>query len=177
MKHAVLKLIGSAVLFGLTALGASANPATVTLNLSGMGTITGTLAGVVNVPLSGTVTLTGGMSGTECVFVNASVSGVVFTSGDISGSITSLTLAQTAAQVTTGVATLSGSGTLSDTALALVNVPFNISGTLHLGAGVDICNISSITTPVSPTPEPASLVLAGTGMLLLGFALRRRLAF
>lgn len=205
MKQAVLKLIGSGVLFGLVALGGSANPVSVTLNgsgnivlsSSGSGNLTvclgsgSTCANSVNVGIVGTgnfagvtsLMITGGPislteQGSLCVFANAALTGVTFAGGSLSGTINSLTISQTSAQLSSGLATISGTGTITSILGVMQNVDFNFSQNLNVGVNVDICAIPSggVTGTVAPTPEPLTLVLMGTGLLFIGGTVRRRLA-
>lgn len=204
MKNVMSKFLGVAAVFCLAALSASASPinltfkssGTIGLSSSGSSNLTLCLGGgspCAN-SLSATGVGTGDFSGTtgfsisasapvsltevsNCVFANASLTGVTFLGGTLGGTLNSMTVSQTSSQVSSGVADLSGAGTITSLAGLTVSVPFNFSGVLHVGVGVDICNLPGGTTPGSLTPEPGTLAMAATGLLLLGGAVRRRLAF
>ena len=51
---------------------------------------------------------------------------------------------------------------------------FDLSGGTSCGTGCTDYSAFSVDVPVTPTPEPASLLLMGTGLLGLGGAVRRR---
>ncbi|MHB8525012.1 MAG: PEP-CTERM sorting domain-containing protein [Candidatus Acidiferrales bacterium] len=51
---------------------------------------------------------------------------------------------------------------------------FDLAGGTSCGTGCTNYTAFSVDVPVTPTPEPASLLLMGTGLLGLGGAVRRR---
>ncbi|MHB8539541.1 MAG: PEP-CTERM sorting domain-containing protein [Candidatus Acidiferrales bacterium] len=51
---------------------------------------------------------------------------------------------------------------------------FDLAGGTSCGTGCTDYTAFSVDVPVTPTPEPASLLLMGTGLLGLGGAVRRR---
>jgi hypothetical protein len=206
MRIILSKFLGAAAILCLAAFSASANPISLTLNGSGTIGLSSTGSGNLTVCLGGgspcanTLSATGigtgdfsGVTGftisagapisltevSNCVFANASLTGVTFLGGTLSGTLTSMTVSQTSGQVSSGLARISGTGAITSLAGLTVNVPFNFSGTLHVGAGVDICALpgGGTTGGIGATPEPGTLALAGTGLLLLGGAVRRWFVF
>lgn len=205
MKTMLARMLGVAVLASLSVIPAWANP--VTLSLNGSGTVGITSSGSGNLtlclgggsPCSNSLSASGVGNGdftgitsftisssvpisltevSECVFTNASLSGVTFLGGDISGTISSLTVSQAAGQVSSGVASVSGTGTITSFLGLTVNIPFNLAGALDVGAGVNICALpgGGGSGSFGPTPEPGTLGLAVSGLLLFGGAVRRRFA-
>lgn len=202
MIKIAVKLLGLAACGGLLALSASANSVNLTLNGSGTIGFSSSGSGNLTVCLGGGSPCTGSLSATgvgngdfagvtnfmisssvpisltetsNCVFANASLSGITFAGGSLSGTIDSMTISQASSQVSSGLASLSGTGTITTIGVLTVNVPFSFSGTLNVGAGVDLCALpgGGSTGGVSPTPEPGTLPLAMTGLLLFGGAVRR----
>lgn len=205
MKDMLLKMLGVTALLGLSVCPASASSVSLTLNGSGMIGVSSSGSGNLTLCLGGgspctdsvvaTGTGTGDFSGitgftisasapisltevSSCVFANASLTGVTFVGGDLSGTFSSLTVSQTAAQVSSGVASISGTGVITSLAGLTVNAPFDFTGALNVGAGVNICALpgGGVTGSIAPTPEPGTLALAVSGLLLFGGAVRRRFA-
>lgn len=201
MRKFVFKLLGVVAIASLVALSASAD----SVSLSGSGTIGITSSGSGNVtvclgggsPCTNTLSLTGSGTGaftgttsfmlsagapisltqvgSTCVFANTSLSGVTFAGGDVSGMLSSLTVSQASSQVSSGLASISGSGTITSVGGVSANVPFDFSGTINVGAGVNICALpgGGVSGSIAPTPESGTLPLAAIGLLLFGGAVRR----
>jgi hypothetical protein len=202
MRNVLSKFLGGAAVLCLAALSASASPINLTFN--GSGTIGLSNSSSTNLTLclgggspctnsvSATGVGTGSFSGTtgftiaasapislteisNCVYANASLTGVTFVGGTLAGTLNSMTVSQTSSQVSSGLADISGMGTLTSVGGLSANAPFNFSGVLNVGVGVDICNLpgGQGTGGFTPTPEPGTLTLAASGLLFLGGAVRR----
>lgn len=63
-------------------------------------------------------------------------------------------------------------------AVAQLNVQFNSPVAISTLEGTNLSQVSTmISSSITPTPEPSSLLLFGSGLLMLGGVLRRRLRF
>jgi hypothetical protein len=205
MRNVLLKLLGIGTILGFVTLPASANSVNLTLN--GSGTIgiastgsgnlrlclgsgscnalaftavgTGDFTGITSFRISASGPISLWPVGPDSVFANASLSGITFSGGDIDGTFSSMIVSQTSSQVSSGMAKISGTGAITSVAGLRVNVPFNFSGTINVGADVSIGALpgGGTTGEVIPTPEPGILALATTGLLLFGGVFWRRFAF
>lgn len=65
--------------------------------------------------------------------------------------------------------------TLSTTGNLTSDLAFNTTPSFAAGGSGHVAGGTMVQTLTSPTPEPASLLIFGTGLLALGFLVRRRL--
>jgi PEP-CTERM motif len=101
--------------------------------------------------------------------------------GDIVGNLTDLVFLQPCGSQNGLVSFNANASDLNNIALGILNASADVSGSLNLDAGnTNLCSIiggtGSGSGGFSPTPEPTTLALFGTGLLMFGGALRHRFA-
>jgi len=175
MRKILLKVIGAATIAGITALATFATPTQINLTSSGQFAISGSGGGAVTLGSGAPFSVSGNATGMEN---GSAVSS--FTLSSLSGPISFSGSGNTFTSTAVGVTLMTNVATSTVTSLKLTegsNGEVTLSGGLvgggsfsgefNLGAGVNLNSSFTTSAAVTPTPEPGTLLLLGTGLLAL----------